>query len=154
MKDLTKIFEQAVRRAENCDYNSCYSSLKKQLEEMPCIWRWNDDWSWDMLCGNEHSKSAKAYGYLSRQYPVALLFPECPDMFRTFLQANGILTTDYENICCCDKNILCYYTDKLLIDDRFFGDETLPFSQEDYDKVIEGYSYITPYDFEFDEIKS
>jgi len=77
----------------------------------------------------------------------------CPNDIYKLLIENGVLLEKYCKNYCCNETILKQYiSNKILIDDRFLYDESIPFNEELFLKIEEGIEYIKPYCFTFEDI--
>lgn len=153
MKDISKIMQEAIEKSDT--YNSYVVS--NELEKFHKVWcRLEDDsnMNWYLISETD-GKSVKSYlGYLSRKYPIALLYEKCPQVIKEYLHGENIFLEEYVDKYSCEENILRKYIDNVeLIDDRFLYDDTIPFDEEKFLKIDEGIHYINPYNFAFNSIK-
>ncbi|MDO5558751.1 MAG: hypothetical protein Q4F95_04045 [Oscillospiraceae bacterium] len=153
MKDISEIFNEAI--SKSFQYNS--KNVSNELENIPNIWcRLEDDsqMNWYLISETD-GKSVKSYlGYLSKKYPVALLYIKCPQKVKELLKDNKILVDEYNDRYSCDENILKKYVDNVvMIDDRFLYDDKIPFDVDKFLIIDEGIQYINPYNFSIESIK-
>lgn len=153
MKDISNILNEAIKKSNK--YN--LEIISNELENMPNLWRRLEDDSqmnWYLISETD-GKSVKSYlGYLSKKYPVALLYEKCPQEIKEYLKRKEILFDEYRDSYSCDENILKQYIDDvIMIDDRFLYDETIPFDEEKFLMIDEGIQYVNPYNFSFESIK-
>lgn len=99
------------------------------------------------------------YGYLSIQYPVALIKENCPEIIRRILAENNILFTELEEPMRCNEDILRKYVDRRLIDESAFLNGNFSFDDERFDFILNrietGYScYIDASNFMFNDIRT
>lgn len=154
MRNLSKILGEAVEKASK--YNS--RIISKEMENIPNIWcRLEDDsrGKWYLISEMDGKSVKKYFGYLSHEYPVALLFDECPHEVKELLKEKQVLLDKYNDNYSCDENILKNYIDEdiIMLDDRFLSDETILFDEETFLRIDEGIEYINPYNFSFESIK-
>ncbi|UKI16095.1 MAG: hypothetical protein L6V87_10490 [Ruminococcus sp.] len=65
-----------------------------------------DEWAdnyWYMLTQQQMKSYDEYYGYLSLEYPIALLSENCPDKLKSLLSENGILHSLLEEPLSCDE---------------------------------------------------
>lgn len=153
MNDLTEIFSKAIENKDR--YNSL--EVSKQLGKLDNVWcRIEDDSNrkWYLISETD-GKSVKTYfGYLSCDYPVSLLFENCPKNVIDCLEDNKVLITEYDDRYSCRDDILGYFIDNIpIIDDRFLRDESIPFDTETFLLIDDGLKYVSPYDFSFESLK-
>lgn len=153
MKDISVILEKALSLAD--EYDS--KLVSDEIEKIPNIWcRLEDDSNlkWYLISKSDGETVIKYYGYLSAEFPVALLIRDCPDNVLKILCNRGILQEElYERYSCKETVLEKYIENCILIDDRFLYDASIPFDEELFLKIDEGINYINPYNFKFDDIK-
>ena len=153
MKDISNLFEKASSMSEQ--YNARF--ISSIIEKVPEVWcRLEDDseLNWYLISKNNGKSVVSDYGYLSSEFPIALLMKECPDEIYKILSDNGILIEEYCDRYSCEEKILRRYVGDInLIDDRFLYDESMPFDEELFLIIDEDITYIKPYNFSFEDIK-
>lgn len=153
MKDISKILEKAISMSSG--YNA--ELVSTQIEEIPNMWcRLEDDSNlkWYLISKSNGKSVIKCYGYLSVQFPVAILKRNCPKKIYNLLLEKKIVLEEYCEKYSCEKNILRNLLKKSnFIDDRFLYDENFPFDEEAFLKIDEGIKYINPYNFTFNDLK-
>lgn len=153
MKDISRILEKAISMSSG--YNA--KLISDQIEKIPNIWcRLEDDSNlkWYLISESNGKSVIKYYGYLSVQFPIAILKRNCPKSIYNLLLEKNIVLEDFCERYSCEKSILRnLLIDVNLIDDRFLYDDNFPFDEEAFLKIDEGIKYINPYNFTFNDLK-
>ncbi len=151
MKDLTELFLKGI------EYKSKYDSFTiiRSINSLEGIFCDYDDCgaNWEIIfeCINEKST---VYGFVSVYYPVALLKENCPQRVINELQKNGIFIECFDEPFSCSEEVLKKYAPaKRILDDRFLNDCNFSLNDDRLFYIYENLSYVTPYDFIFDEIR-
>ena len=84
MKNYTEIFSQALKMKEGYDVKKLKKIIDSQ-NEFHCgdYDEWADNY-WYMLTPQQMKSYDEYYGYLSLEYPIALLSENCPDKLNLF----------------------------------------------------------------------
>lgn len=159
MKDYTEIFSKAIER--KADYNA--KEVGKIINAQSDLnFGDPDEWvpeHWYLMSPALPFRYEDYYGYLSSEYPIALLSERCPDKLKQILDENKILYTELIEPLSCDENILRQYVHhKMVFDERFLDNCDYSFDDERFYLVMErletGYQrYVDSSNFMFDEIK-
>ena len=158
MKDYTEIFSKAIElssgyRIENiADIINSTDGNYCGTDDEQCSYLW-----YDLCKKTADNKMGDNYGYLSIQYPVALIKENCPEIIRRILAENNILFTELEEPMRCNEDILRKYVDRRVIDESAFLNGNFSFDDERFDLILDrietGYScYIDASNFMFDDI--
>lgn len=130
MKDYSEIFKRAIECKEDYDVKKVAKIINEQSDMSfgdPDNWT---DGHWNMLTPKLPFSYDDHYGFISSEYPIALLTKKCPDKLKCILDENNILYTELEEPLSCDENILKQYVPHtMVIDERFLDD--LDFSLDD-----------------------
>lgn len=160
MKDYTEIFSEAIELSSGYNIENI-ADIINSTDGNYC--GTDDEWcgyNWYDLCKETaDNMMGDNYGYLSREYPVALIKENCPDIIKRILAENNILFTEFEEPMCCNEDILRKYVyEKRVIDESVFLDNG-DFSFDDVrfelilDRLETGIScYIDAENFMFSEI--
>lgn len=159
MKDYTEIFSKAIRyragyNAEkigkiiNAQENFNFGDFDEWIEE-----------HWYLLSAKKIVSDDEYYGYLSSEYPVALLSESCPDRLKQILDENGIFHTELIEPLSCDEDVLKQFVHhKKVFDEHFLDDGDFSFEDERFALVLErlenGFQrYVDASHFLFSEIR-
>ena len=89
IKDLTETFRKGIENSVG--YNA--GNIRKELEKFPCIeCNFDEDgnflWYYIYLSDGKDigRKLIESYGWLSWEFPVAILEENCPEYIRNFLE--------------------------------------------------------------------
>lgn len=159
MKDYTEIFSKAIDLSSGYDIKKI-SNIINSIGDNYC--GTDDEWCtylWYDLCKiTADNMMIDNYGYLSRDYPVALIKENCPDIIKRTLAENNILLTEFQEPMCCNEDILQQYVDRLVIDESvFLNNGDFSFDDERFELILnrletgERY-YIDAENFIFDDI--
>jgi len=159
MKNYTEIFSQALKMKEGYDVKKLKKIIDSQ-NEFHCgdYDEWADNY-WYMLTPQQMKSYDEYYGYLSLEYPIALLSENCPDKLKSLLSENGILHSLWEEPLSCDENILKQYVhDKIVFDEHFVDSCDYSFDDERFFWLMQKYetgfqNYIDAGCFMFSEIR-
>ena len=147
MRDYTEIFSQAIKKKESYDVKKLEQIINSQ-NEFHCgdYDEWADKY-WYMLIPKKLKRYDEYYGYLSKEYPLALLSEKCPDKLKAIFSENGILYSLLEEPLSCDENILKQYVHgKIVFDEHFvdtcdysFDDERFFWLMQKYETGFQNY---------------
>lgn len=160
MKDYTEIFSKAIELSSGYRVENI-ADIINSTDDNYCQER--DDWgeyNWYYLAGEDKDHMILGdYGYLSIQYPVALIKENCPEIIRRILAENNILFTELEEPMRCNEDVLRKYVDRRVIDESAFLNGNFSFDDERFDLILDrietGYScYIDASNFMFDDIQN
>lgn len=133
MKDYTEIFSKAIELSSGYDVKKI-AVIINAIGDNYCgeSGEWGHE-NWYILDNPE-----KIYGYLSVDYPVALIKENCPDIIKSVLTENNILFTEFEQPMRCKEDILQKYVENLVADDYvLFNDSEFPFADERFRPIFE-----------------
>ncbi len=133
MKDYTKIFSKAIEISENYDA----ASTAGKLMSSGCV-KWCGDKD-DEMCDYRWYVIgwAPCFGHLSREFPAALLYENCPQEIKDILAEDDILFTELEEPMCCDEAVLKRYVhSRKVIDERFLENEDFSHDDERFEAVL------------------
>lgn len=139
MKDYTEIFAKAIMLKS--DYNA--KSVGQVINAQGDLNFGDfDEWVieyWYLLSPKKITGHKEYYGYLSSEYPIALLSERCPDKLKNILDENKILHTKLEEPLSCDENILKQYVHhKMVFDESLFLNKCdFSFDDERFGMVLE-----------------
>ncbi len=110
MKNYTEIFSKAIDLSPQYDIDKI-SDIINSIGDNYC--GTDDEWcsyNWYYLCREtENNLLTDIYGYLSAEYPIALIKENCPEIIISVLAENNILFTEFEEPMCCNEDILRKY---------------------------------------------
>lgn len=159
MKDYTEIFSKALDSKADYDFKKVAEIIDSQ-EEFHCgdYDEWADHY-WYMLIPKQIKSDDEKFGYLSLEYPVALLTENCPEKLKRILSENGILHSLLDEPLSCDENILRQYVhDKIVFDEHFVDSCDYSFDDERFFWLMQKYetghqNYIDSSCFMINEIR-
>lgn len=161
MKDYTEIFSEAINISSGYNIEKICNIINS-IGNNYC--GTDDEWcdyNWYYLCKETESNQLfDVYGYLSREYPVALIKKNCPEIIISVLAENKILFTEFEEPLCCDQDILRRYVHfKRVIDESAFLNGGFAFDDERFELILQRIEngrqyYIDAGNFMFDEIQT
>lgn len=140
MKDYTEIFSKAVELSSGYDIDKI-SVLINAVGDNYC--GTDSEWCtyrWYYLCREtEDNMLVDDYGYLSVDYPVALIKENCPDIIKSVLAENNILLTEFEEPMCCNEDVLRKYVHgRRVIDETvFLNNGDFSFDDERFELILE-----------------
>lgn len=155
MKDISKLFEKAINMADSFNLQI----ISKDIEKLSNIWcRVEDDSTrnWYTISLTDGKTVVEDYGYLSYNFPIALLKENCPKYICDVINKHNVLYVQLCDRFSCEPKILEKYIDTqeiIFIDDCFMEDDNIPFDEDAFLKIDEGANYINPYKFSFLDIK-
>lgn len=134
MKDYTEIFSKAIELSSGYDIKKI-AVIINAIGDNYCgeSGEWGS-YNWYLL-----DNPKNIYGYLSVDYPVALIKENCPDVIKSVLTENNILFTELEEPMCCNEDILRKYvcTRRRVIDESaFLNDGNFSFDDERFDMIL------------------
>ena len=154
MKDYTEIFSKAIEISSGYDIKKI-AIIINEIDDNYCgeSGEWGG-YNWYIL-----DNPKNIYGYLSVDYPVALIKESCPDIIKSVLSENNILFTEFEEPMCCNEDILrkYVYTRRVIDESAFLNDGDFSFDDEKFELILNrletGWScYIDASGFVFDDI--
>lgn len=161
MKDYTGIFSEALEISSGYDINKICDIINSVgdnycgMDDEMCTYRWY------YLCRTtENNMLYGVYGYLSVDYPVALLKENCPDIIKSVLAAYKILFTEFEEPMCCSEDILRKYVHgRRVIDETAFLNSDFSYGDERFKLILQRIEtgkryYIDAENFIFREIQT
>lgn len=160
MKDYTEIFLKAIELSSGYRVKNI-AKIINSTENYYC--GDYDEWghyNWYYIAGKYKDHMILGdYGYLSIQYPVALIKENCPEIIRCILAENNILFTELEEPMRCNEDTLRKYVDRRVIDESDFLNGNFSFDDERFELILDrletGHScYIDASDFIFDDIQN
>ncbi|MDE6780812.1 MAG: hypothetical protein K2J40_05060 [Ruminococcus sp.] len=160
MKDYTEIFSKAIDLSSGydidkiCDIINVIGDNYCGTDDEWCTYLW-----YDLCKKTADNKLGDNYGYLSRDYSVALIKENCPDIIKHTLAENNILLTEFEEPMCCNEDVLREYVQgRRVIDESvFLNNSDFSFDDERFELILhrletgERY-YIDAENFMFDDI--
>ncbi len=160
MKDYTEIFSKAIELSSGYDIDNI-SDIINSIDDNYC--GTDDEWCtylWYDLCKKTaDNKMTGTYGYLSVDYPVALIKENCPDIIKSVLTENNILFTEFEEPMCCNEDVLRKYVHRRRVIDEsvFLNNGDFSFDDERFELILERLEtgnqyYIDAENFTFDDI--
>ena len=162
MKDYTEIFSKAIDLSTGYDIKKISNIINSISNNYGC--EEDGEWGeyfWYLLCEvTPDNMIVDIYGYLSKNYPIALIKENCPDIIKHNLAENNILVTDFEEPMCCNEDILRYYVcrSRRIIDENIFlNNGDFSFDDERFDMILYrietgSHFYVDAGNFMFDDI--
>lgn len=159
IKDYTEIFSKAIECRSGYDAKKVGKIINAQSD---LNFGDPDEWvneHWYLLSPAIPFSYDEYYGYLSSEYPIALLSKKCPEKIKHILDENRILYTELIEPLSCDENILRQYVHHIKVfDERFVDNCNYSFDDERFDMVLEKLEsgcqrYVDSNNFMFSEIK-
>lgn len=160
MKDYTEIFSKAINLSSEYDINKICDIINSIGDNYCGI---DDEWCtyrWYYLGRQTENNITDIYGYLSAEYPIALIKENCPKIIISVLAENNILFTKFEEPMCCDENILRKYVyGRRVIDESAFLNGDFLFDDERFELILQRIEsgrqyYIDAGNFMFDKIQT
>lgn len=160
MKDYTEIFSEAIKLSSGYRVKNI-ADIINSTEDYYCgnYDEWGHyNWYYIVKKDKDHMILGDC-GYLSIQYPVALIKENCPEIIKCILAENNILFTELEEPMCCNENILREYIDRRVIDESAFLNGNFSFDDVRFELILDrletGHScYIDASDFMFKDIQN
>lgn len=160
MKDYTEIFSKAIELSSGYRVKNI-ADIINSTDDNYCVTdnEWGEyNWYYIVEEDKDHMILGD-YGYLSIQYPVALIKENCPEIIKRILAENNILFTELEEPMCCNEDILRKYVDRRVIDESAFLNSDYSFDDEIFDLILYriekgSHCYIDASNFMFDDIQN
>ncbi|MDE5833949.1 MAG: hypothetical protein K2H26_00350 [Ruminococcus sp.] len=138
MKDYTEIFSKAIEMSSGYDIKKICKIINSTGDNYCGE---SGEWGkyfWYLMCKETpDNKLGKTYGYISVEYPVALIKENCPEIIKNILAENNILFTELEEPMCCNEDILRKYVERHVIDENIFlNDGDFSFDNEIFDMIL------------------
>lgn len=151
MKDYTEIFSKAIELSSGYNIKNIAKIINSTDDEW-CTYLW-----YDLCKKTADNKMGDNYGYLSVEYPVAIIKENCPDIIKRILAENNILLTEFEEPMCCNEDIFRKYINRRVIDESAFLNGDFSFDDERFDFILDRIEtgmpcYVDASDFMFDDI--
>ncbi|MCM1505743.1 MAG: hypothetical protein NC177_01210 [Ruminococcus flavefaciens] len=160
MKDYTEIFSKAIELSSGyniekiCDIINAIGDNYCGTDSEWCTYCW-----YDLCRKTADNKMIDTYGYLSVDYPVALIKENCPDVIKSVLSENNILFTEFEEPMRCKEDILrkYVYRRRVIDESAFLNDGDFSYDDERFELILDrietGWScYIDASNFMFCDI--
>ena len=121
--DYTEVFKKAIENKSNYNFESVRKNINSHSSFYCGDWdAWADN-HWYRLTPECVVSYDKCYGFLSAEYPVALLTEYCPYELKSLFDELGIINTRLEEPMSCDENILRQYISYPMVFDETFIDK-------------------------------
>ena len=161
MKDYTEIFSKAIDLSSGYDIKKI-SKIINSIGDNYCgeTGEWGE-YFWYFICKETaDNKLMDMYGYLSKNYPVALIKENCPDIIKSVLAENNILFTEFEEPMSCNEDILRNYvcrSRRIINENIFLNNGDFSFDDERFDMILYrietgSHFYVDAGNFMFDDI--
>ncbi len=149
MNDLTEVFKSAIEKAD--EYK--FFSIANKIQNIDNTYINDADrYSWALIT-EEPEHEYIIHGYISQHYPVALIKDSCNASIIEFLTNNNIEIAMLEEPFSCEEEILKKYSPSTrFLDDRFLENEDFKIDDERLWYIYNNISYVTPYNFTFEDI--
>lgn len=140
MKDYTEIFLKAINLSTGYDIKKI-SEIINSIGDNYCgeDGEWGE-YFWYLLCEvTLDNMITDIYGYLSKNYPVALIKKNCPEIIKHTLEENNILVTELEEPMCCKEDILRNYvcrSRRIIDENAFLNNGNFSFDDERFDMIL------------------
>lgn len=135
--DYTNIFKNAIDNKDDYEFHRIRKVINSHKDFHCGDW---DDWAdndWYLLCPNNPVSYDNCFGFLCKEFPVAVLTEYCPKQLLYILEENGIFHSDLVEPMSCDTHILQHYVrHKKVFDENFIDSCDYSFDDERFLLVL------------------
>jgi hypothetical protein len=162
MTNVEEIFKKSIDNQENYNIKQLKSIFESQnfyfddQDDEWCEYLWYVIGVAEEFCCPQPPEDV--YAYISTQFPVALIFDNCPEIVKNILSENNIFYTEFDfNLSCEENTLKKFIPDKRVIDESFLDTCDYSIDDERFEYVLERLEtgkkyYIDPTEFTFNDI--